>query len=78
VELEEMRIITFFKSFGAKEINTLVVTSNKLTNNFAGLVTSGLGPMWPAGCQFHHAVLTNQLPDTETEGPSTLILKYAI
>jgi hypothetical protein len=31
----------FFKSFGAKKINELVVTSNKL-NNFAGLVTSGL------------------------------------
>jgi hypothetical protein len=25
-------------------MNELVVTSNKLTNNFAGLVASGLGP----------------------------------
>jgi hypothetical protein len=28
----------------AQKINELVVTSKKLTNNFAGLVTAGLGP----------------------------------
>jgi hypothetical protein len=27
-----------------KKINELVATSNKLTNNFVGLVTVGLGP----------------------------------
>jgi hypothetical protein len=27
-----------------EKINELVVTSNKLTDNFAGLITSGLGP----------------------------------
>jgi len=31
------------KSFGAKEVNELVVTSNKLTN-FADLITRDLGP----------------------------------
>jgi hypothetical protein len=42
---EEIRItIFFFRSFGVKKINELAVTSNKLTNNFAGLVRSGLGP----------------------------------
>jgi hypothetical protein len=34
----------FFKSLGVKKINELVETSNKLTNNFAGLVTNGTGP----------------------------------
>jgi hypothetical protein len=41
---DEIRITILFKSFGFKKINELVVTSNKLTNNFAGLVKSGLGP----------------------------------
>jgi hypothetical protein len=33
----------FFKSFRVKNINELVITSDKLTNNFMGLVTNGLG-----------------------------------
>jgi hypothetical protein len=41
---DEIRITISFKSFGMKEINELVVTSKKLTNNRAGLFTSGLGP----------------------------------
>jgi hypothetical protein len=41
---EETRITIFFKSFRGKNINEDVGTSNQLTNNFAGLVTSGLGP----------------------------------
>jgi hypothetical protein len=41
---DEIRITISFKSFGVKKINELVVTSNKLTNNFASLVTNGLGP----------------------------------
>jgi hypothetical protein len=41
---DEIRITIFFESFGVKKINELVVTSNKLTNNFAVLVTSVLGP----------------------------------
>jgi hypothetical protein len=40
---DEIIITNFFKSFGVKKINELVTTSNKLTNNFSGLVTSGLG-----------------------------------
>jgi hypothetical protein len=40
----EIRISIFFKLLGEMKINELVVTSNKLTNNFAGLVTSGLRP----------------------------------
>jgi hypothetical protein len=39
---DEIRI-TIFLSFGGKKINKLVVTVNKLTNNFADLVTRGLG-----------------------------------
>lgn len=34
----------FYKSFGIKNINDVTVTSNTLTNNFVGLVSSGLGP----------------------------------
>jgi hypothetical protein len=37
--------ITFFpKSFGIKKVNQLTVTSYKLANNFASLITSRLGP----------------------------------
>jgi hypothetical protein len=38
------RITTFFKIFGVKNINEPLVTNNKLTNNFSGLVTSSLEP----------------------------------
>jgi hypothetical protein len=39
---DEIRtIFFFFKSFGVKRINDLVVTGQKSINNFAGLVTSG-------------------------------------
>jgi hypothetical protein len=38
---DEIRITIFFNSFGVKKIDELV-TSNKLKNNFTGLVTSGL------------------------------------
>jgi hypothetical protein len=42
---DEIRItIIFFKSFGAKKIDEFVLTSNELTNHFAGLVTSLLEP----------------------------------
>jgi hypothetical protein len=41
---DEIRITVFFISLRTKKINELVITSNKLTNNFAGLVTSSLGP----------------------------------
>jgi hypothetical protein len=34
----------FFKSFRAKKMNQLVVTSYKLKNNFVGIITSVLGP----------------------------------
>jgi hypothetical protein len=34
----------FCKAFGISTINELVLPSNKLTNNFVGLVTSGLEP----------------------------------
>jgi hypothetical protein len=41
---DEIRITIFSNhSEQKKKINELVVTSNKLTNNFACLVTSGLG-----------------------------------
>jgi hypothetical protein len=33
----------FFKSFGVKKINKPTVFSKKLTNNFVGQVTIGLG-----------------------------------
>jgi hypothetical protein len=34
----------FFKFLGVKKLNEPVVTGNKLKHNFAGLITSGLGP----------------------------------
>jgi hypothetical protein len=40
---DEIRIAIVCNSFGVKKINELVVTNSKLTNNFAGLITSGLG-----------------------------------
>jgi hypothetical protein len=40
---DEISITISFKSFGVKKTNGIVVTCNKLTNNFAGLLTSGLG-----------------------------------
>jgi hypothetical protein len=40
---DEIRITISFSNFSEiKKINELVVTSNKLTNNFAGQLTSGL------------------------------------
>jgi hypothetical protein len=39
-----MGIVISFKSFGAKKIHELAITGNKLTNNLAGLVTSGVRP----------------------------------
>jgi hypothetical protein len=40
---DEIRI-TIFSNPSEKKINELAVTSNKLTENFAGLVTSGTEP----------------------------------
>jgi hypothetical protein len=54
-------ITFFFKSFEVKKINKFVITSNKLTNNFAGLVTSGLGPDATRGRQFDHTAVENLL-----------------
>jgi hypothetical protein len=39
---DKMGITIRLKLFGVKTINKFVVTSNKLTNHFAELVTSGL------------------------------------
>jgi hypothetical protein len=42
---QDIRItILFLKFCDVKKINGLAVSSNTLTNNFAGLVASGLGP----------------------------------
>jgi hypothetical protein len=41
---DKTRNTLVFKFFGVRKINEPVVTSNKLTNNLAGLVISGLGP----------------------------------
>jgi hypothetical protein len=45
VHTAEGVIITIFfsRAFGVKKINEPAVTSNKLTHNFEGLATSGLG-----------------------------------
>jgi hypothetical protein len=46
----ERRTAILFQILRSKKIiNGLVVTSNKLTNNFGSLVTSGLGPDVPCG-----------------------------
>jgi hypothetical protein len=52
---DEIRITIFSKSFGVKKINELVITSNKFTNNFSGLVTSCLGPDMARGPPVFHA-----------------------
>jgi hypothetical protein len=39
-----------------KKISEIVETGNKLTNNFAGLVTNVSGRMWPAGRQLDQEV----------------------
>jgi hypothetical protein len=52
--------IAFFKSFGIKKLNELVVTNNILTDNFVDLVTSGLGPDVPAGRQLDYPVVYNE------------------
>jgi hypothetical protein len=56
---DEIRITIFFSNPSEQRNNELVVNSNKLTNNFAGLVTSGLGqdvargpPVLPRLCSF--------------------------
>jgi hypothetical protein len=41
---DEIRIAIFFKFFGVKKMNEVIVSSNELTNSFAVLVTGGLGP----------------------------------
>jgi hypothetical protein len=41
---DEIKITIFFKYFGENKIKKLAAISNKLKNNLAGLVTSGLGP----------------------------------
>jgi hypothetical protein len=40
---DKIRITIFFTFFGMNNVNELVVTSKNFTNNFAGLVTNGLG-----------------------------------
>jgi hypothetical protein len=39
------QIMIFSKSFGENKINENMATCNKLANNFADLVASGLGPL---------------------------------
>jgi hypothetical protein len=41
----EQIMIFFSKSFGANKINENIATCNKLSNNFADLVASGLGSL---------------------------------
>jgi hypothetical protein len=45
------------KFFRENVINELVATSNKFTNNFVGMVISGLGPDVTAGRQFDYSAL---------------------
>jgi hypothetical protein len=44
MNLDEITITIFLKYFRVNIINTRVATRNKLKNNSANLVTSGLGP----------------------------------
>jgi hypothetical protein len=44
------------KFFRIRKTNQLVVYSNKLANNFADIVTSGLGPDVACGLLVDHAV----------------------
>jgi hypothetical protein len=47
----------FLRSFGIKKINKLLITSNKLKNNFAGLVRSILGPDVARGPPVGHTLV---------------------
>jgi hypothetical protein len=58
---DELRITITFKSFRVTKINELVVTSNKLTNSFVGLLTSGLGPDVVVGHLLDHADICSQI-----------------
>jgi hypothetical protein len=55
---DEIRVTTFSKTFQTKKINETIVTRNKLTNNFVGLVTSGIRSDVATGRQFDNADLT--------------------
>jgi hypothetical protein len=55
---DKITVVTFSKSTGVMITNEPVVTPNKLTNNFAGLATSGLRSMWPMGHHLGHTDLT--------------------
>lgn len=50
---DEIRI-DICKSFGIKKISKLIVSGNKLTNKFAFLVASGLGPELARGPPVHY------------------------
>jgi hypothetical protein len=66
---DEIRM-PIFKTFGVKKITELVVTSNKLTNNFPRFVINGLCRMWLADRQLDHAELKY---DGETKSHITQI-----
>jgi hypothetical protein len=58
---DEIRITIFFKSFGVKKINELVVTNKKVTDNYVGLVTSGLGQDVAYGPPVGYPIRNNRL-----------------
>jgi hypothetical protein len=51
-EADAMRMTFFFRSSGVEETNVFVLTGNKLANNFASLITNGLGPHVAAAASF--------------------------
>jgi hypothetical protein len=63
-----------FKYFGVKKINEIVVTSNKLRNNVAKLVTSGLGPDVAPGRQLNHADLEDYVAPSCVSRISKLLM----
>jgi hypothetical protein len=69
---DEIRITIFFKSFGAKKIKELIVLSNKLPNNFAGLIANGLVPDVARGPPVGHAFLQSTWGQGEVAGSRSL------
>lgn len=51
---QQMKTRVYFKSFGVKIRNEHVAIRKKSTNNFAGMVTTGVGADLLAGRKLYH------------------------
>jgi hypothetical protein len=83
---DDIRIKICFKSSREKKINELLLTSNKLANNFVDLAISCLRQMWPAGRQledtglvsnrkYYHSTIFQQEPNNFMISTAYLLLQ---